>query len=122
MTRLNNRGFVRAGAIEKLIIVGVIGIIAAIVIPQYVQYKNRSVDKEARVHAYDAYKAAQAFFDAHPNAPQATPEDITRYGYRGSDNIILNISGNKKELKITVMHTKNRKIYRVDARGQLSVE
>lgn len=118
---MNNRGFVRAGAMEGLIVVAIIAVIAAIAIPQYTNYKNRNFNKEAKAHAYKAYEASQALFRADPKAA-ATLEAITQYGYKGSGDITLTISGGKDNLYIKTEHIKSNKAYKVDAKGELSTD
>ncbi len=68
MACMNDRGFVRAVVMEGMIAVAILGIIAAIVVPAIVNYKDRPFHEEARAHAYRAYEAAQTFFRANPNA------------------------------------------------------
>lgn len=116
---MNDRGFVRAFVMEGMIGIAILGIIAAIAIPQYVNYRNRDLDREARAHASQAYQASQAFFHANPKG-QATLEEISRFGYRSSPDIALTIAGCKGDLRIKAGHVRSRRVYSVDERGELS--
>lgn len=118
---MNNRGFVRAAVMDGMIAIAIIAIIAAIAIPQYTNYKNRNFNKEAKAHAYKAYEASQALFRADPKAV-ATLEAITQYGYKGSGDITLTISGGKENLFIKTEHIKSNKAYKIDAKGELSTD
>jgi len=118
---MNNRGFVRAFVMEGLIGIAIIGIIAAIAIPQYTNYRNRDLNREAKAHAYKAYEASQTFFRINPKA-WATLNDIAQYGYQSSPDIILTISGNKESLFIKANHMRSGKAYSIDAKGELSVD
>ena len=118
---MNNRGFVRAFVMEGLIGIAIIAIIATIAIPQYINYRNRELNKEARAHVYKAYEASQAFFRINPKA-QPTAEDISQYGYRSSPDIILIISGDKESFFIKANHARSNKTYRIDAKGELSTD
>jgi Tfp pilus assembly protein PilE len=118
---MNNRGFVRAFVMEGLIGIAILGIIAAIAVPQYINYRNRDLNKEAKTHVHKAYEASQAFFRINPKA-QPTVEDISRYGYQSSPDITLFISGNKENLFITARHLRSNKTYQVDAKGELSTD
>lgn len=119
MACMDDRGFVRAVVMEGMIAVAILGIIAAIVVPAIVNYKDRPFREEARAHAYRAYEAAQAFFRANPNA-RADLEMISRYGYRPSPDVRITVAGNKNDLVVTSTHVKIGKTYRIDALGQLS--
>jgi type II secretory pathway pseudopilin PulG len=118
---MNDRGFVRAFVMEGMIGIAILGIIAAIVIPQYVNYRNRDLNREAKAHAYQAYQASQAFFRVNPKA-QATPEDISQFGYRSSPDIVLTIAGDRENLRIKAMHVRSNKAYLMDAKGELSTD
>ena len=54
--------------IELMIVVGIIAILAAIAIPQFVQYRYRGYRAELNSDLKNAYTAAQAYFSDWPNA------------------------------------------------------
>lgn len=116
---MDQRGFVNVVVMDAMIIVCILGIIAAIAIPQYVNYRNRPLNEQAKVHALQAYKAAQAFFQANPKG-QPTEKDIEKFGYRGSPDIFVMMEGGKENLVIRTEHRKGKKTYRIDAKGELS--
>jgi len=118
---VNDRGFVRAFVMEGLIGIALLGIIAAIAIPQYVNYRDRDLNREARAHASQAYQASQTFFRANPKG-QVTLEEIMRFGYRSSPDIALTVSGGKGDLQIRANHKKSRRTYLVDERGEISAD
>ncbi len=118
---MNDRGFVRAVVMEGMIGIAILAIIAAIAIPQYVDYRNRNLNKEARAHAYQAYGAAQAFFRANPKG-YVTLRDISHFGYRSSPGVVVTISGDREHLAISAIHLKSNKAYRMDAKGELSTD
>lgn len=118
---MNHRGFVPAVVMEGMIVIAILAIIAAIAIPQYVNYKNRPFNEQARAHAYQAYEAAQALFRSDPNA-RADLENICRYGYRPSPDILIAVAGSRSNLAVTSTHTRGGKTYRINSLGQLSTD
>jgi type IV pilus assembly protein PilA len=73
--------------IELMIVVGIIAILAAIAIPQFVQYRYRSYRAELNSDLRNAYTAAQAYFSDWPNATVSGLARLTGAGYQISPNI-----------------------------------
>ncbi len=113
---MNKRGFVHVVVMDGLIIIAILGIIAAIAIPQYINYRN---NKQAESHAYQSYQAAQAYFRSDPKH-QPTQKDLEKFGYQNSPDILITIEGGKEDLVIRTQHTKGRKEYRVNEKGEIS--
>ena len=73
--------------IELMIVVGIIAILAAIAIPQFVQYRYRSYRAELNSDLKNAYTAAQAYFSDWPNATVGSFDMLSKGGYQKSPNI-----------------------------------
>jgi|LSQX01.1.fsa_nt_gb prepilin-type N-terminal cleavage/methylation domain-containing protein len=52
--------------IELMIVIAIIGILAAIAIPQYVSYRQKAYNTEAKAELRGFYVACQAYFSDHP--------------------------------------------------------
>jgi len=54
--------------------------------------------------------------------PKARPtlEDIEKYGDRRSPDILLIVEGGKENLSIEAKHLRGNKMYKIDAKGELS--
>jgi len=115
---MNKRGFVHVAFMDGMILLAILGIIAAIAIPQIVNYKNRPLNEQAKAHAYQAYEAAQAYFRVNPGG-RPTDKDLEKFGYRSSPDILVMVEGGKGNLVIRAEHTKGRKVYRINERGEL---
>jgi type IV pilus assembly protein PilA len=75
--------------IELMIVVGIIAILAAIAIPQFVQYRYRSYRAELNSDLKNAYTAAQAYFSDWPNATVGSFDMLSKGGYQKSPNIAV---------------------------------
>jgi type IV pilus assembly protein PilA len=83
-----NRGFT---LIELMIVVAIIGILAAIAIPNFLKFQARSKQSEAKTNLKALYTAQKSFFSEKDrysdfaNEIGFSPERGNRYGYRVSD-------------------------------------
>jgi len=89
LRRNNQKGFT---LIELMIVIAIIGILAAIAIPNFLAYRTRGQDSAAQSEAKNFYNAAMAYF-ADPTVSTTVVNEGTEFGAYVNDINVDNGAG-----------------------------
>lgn len=74
--------------VELLIVVAIIGILAAIAIPQFNKYKIRGYLAALRSDLKNAHTSGSAYLTDYPNLTITLTTQLVRGGWKGSDKVV----------------------------------
>jgi type IV pilus assembly protein PilA len=105
--------------IELMIVIAIIAILAAIAIPQFIQYQIRGYNTTAKSDAKQMYTAAQAFFSTSSSGI-VDMNVLTSYGYNQTNSVTASVAGTMGTLAITTRHSRGTTTYSVDSAGAIT--
>jgi type IV pilus assembly protein PilA len=91
---------------ELLIVIAIIGILAAIAVPQFHQYKARSYDSDTKANLHNLFIACKAYWAdvGAGNNCQVVTASLTTYGYIQSPRVSINANGTDWIFTATATH------------------
>lgn len=110
-----NRGFT---LIELMIVIGIIGILAAIAIPQFSVYRTRSYNSAAMNDLRNTANAQEAYYVDNRLYTNTLSNLLTSdYGLGISSGVNLNIVGDSTAYTIVAYHLSGNKTYTLNGPG-----
>jgi type IV pilus assembly protein PilA len=126
LMKKNEKGFT---LIELMIVIAIIGILAAIAIPNFIQYRKRSYNTAANADIKNVYTASQAYFTDHPtDSIQAifhngTGDELYDYGFRPTANVTTTVVAShqtQSSFQATAYHGSGDRTYTVGVDGGIT--
>ncbi|MBA4418670.1 MAG: hypothetical protein C0392_12295 [Syntrophus sp. (in: bacteria)] len=109
--------------LAPILLLTVIGIIAAIAIPQFAAFRTKGYCAAARSDLKNAYTASQAYFSDHSKGKINNVDDLKGYGFQKTERVLIHIEGMAKDsLLITTKHPECDRMYSVNPMGTITEE
>lgn len=115
--RSGQKGFT---LIELMIVIAIIGILAAIAIPQFVTYRQKGYNTQAKGELKSFYTACQAYFADNPGTTTCAIATVAATFQPSAQVTIANIPADQTLVGTTAVHDNGTVTYTIVGSGNIS--
>jgi type IV pilus assembly protein PilA len=108
--------------VEILIVIAIIGILAAIAIPQFSAYRIRSYNSIAISDLRNAAAAQEAYFVEYKSYSNSYGSLAIRPNFYTSQNVDLRVNGNQSSYTMVAFHPNGNKTFTLTGPGGSIIE
>jgi type IV pilus assembly protein PilA len=107
--------------IELMIVIAIIGILAAIAIPQFVSYRQKGYNTKAKGELKSLYTACQAYFADNPTVNSCSTANIAATFVPTSDITFTGLpSADQTLANVTAAHTSGTSTFTIGSSGNIT--
>jgi type IV pilus assembly protein PilA len=106
--------------IELMIVIAIIGILAAIAIPQFVSYRQKGYNTQAKGELKSFYTACQAYFADNPTATGNCTTDEVVATFTPSAAVTITPAGGMAMTGTTSVHSAGTSTYTIGTSGNIT--
>jgi prepilin-type N-terminal cleavage/methylation domain-containing protein len=119
MSLKNIKGFT---LIELLTVIGILGVLAAIAIPVFAQYKSRAYDSDTKSHLHSVFLACKSHWVDNGSTSDCSLSiaSSTAYGYTQTNDITIAANGNVLTFTASASHAQSTNTFTMDAKGTIN--
>jgi type IV pilus assembly protein PilA len=106
--------------IELMIVIAIIGILAAIAIPQFVSYRQKGYNTQAKGELKSFYTACQAYFSDVPTSTGDCTAAQVAPNFIASPTVTLTAAGGQAMNGTTSYHSAGTSTYSIGSSGNIT--
>ena len=106
--------------IELMIVIAIIGILAAIAIPQFVSYRQKGYNTDAKGELKSFYTACQAYYADNASASGDCTTTMVNATFQPSGSVSIATAGGQNMVGTTSTHSSGTSTYTIGSSGNIT--
>jgi type IV pilus assembly protein PilA len=106
--------------IELMIVIAIIGILAAIAIPQFVSYRQKGYNTQAKGELKSFFTACQAYYADNPTVTGNCSTTLVAATFKPSSTVTVTPAGGMNMTGTTSVHSSGTSTYTIGSSGNIT--